>query len=125
MERLPSYLNLIDQYSFGVQPNLSRTEFEDGYTKQTRTTTKLRSVHNLSYYVRSKDEFLSFKEWHKSKINHGAAYFIWTNPKTNADQLARMVDGSYQAEPLSNNENVYVEPLIGLWEIKFNIEVYE
>jgi hypothetical protein len=113
-EILPTYLTL-SSISNQAQPNVNKNQFDDGFSKTMYNNTLMREVYSLTYFVCSIDELNSFKLWHRKNLKQGLMSFSWKNCLTGDYNLVKIIDGSINIKPVSNNLDLS-------YEISFNIE---
>lgn len=117
MAAFPAYMKPLIR-GFAKSPNMviSRTEMEDGMTKQAKTKARALVVRPIAYLVRSLADFQAWETFFNTTINGGADWFDWVDPIDGLTKTARIVNGKYTASPLNG--------LVTDWEVSMEIETW-
>ncbi len=117
MIRFPENLvPLIDSFSISVRPAIIRSEFESGPDRQASSSCGQYTDYSLVYSVCGCDGLKGFSDWFRIDLVNGSKSFIWFNPCDKIDMVARISDGTYGANPDTNN--------LDSFNISLNIEVW-
>jgi hypothetical protein len=119
MATFPTYAVLLRD-GFKVRRNsaVTRTEFEDGFTKQQKRWSRVLVSRDVVYGFSTKANYLAFLTWFNVDINRGASWFDWPDPTTGIVIQARIASGALE-------EEVPFEPTLEKWSIKFVIEAWD
>jgi hypothetical protein len=112
---LPSYCRILTE-GFQRKPgaNVLRSEFENGYIRQTQRNAKaLRSV-NVAFMINGKQNYAAFETWWETELKSGAAKFTMKDP-VNGLQITANFNGEYTAIPEGSPDNWKVTAMIEFW----------
>jgi hypothetical protein len=106
----------LNEFLESIRSNVFRTQFESGPPRQSRLFDGIIRIRDM-VYIMTKEGFDEFSTTWFSSINDGADLFDWFDPNTQALVEVRMVNGIYEARPLSQNLTHY--------EVRFTVEQFE
>lgn len=86
--------------------NIFRTQMEGGYAKQAKKNSKA-LVNRSVTYVYTAAEYEAFKTWFYNTAAHGSLFFNWLDPVDNVTKDTRIVNGEYEAAPVSPRMSHY------------------
>lgn len=114
----PAYASVL-RNDFGLerQSALMRTDTETGPAKQTKIRSRVMVKVPVTIRLTSKADCLSFIDWVRTTLNHGAYWFDWFDPLTEATVSARIVGGQFGK----------IHPVGGLerWETSLTLEYWD
>lgn len=117
MQNFPAYVRFAkDGYGHDPASAVSRTDMEDGMTKQLQTKSRVLVKRPVKGQIDAKADFISWETVFWPAISKGADWFNWTDPVDGAVKTARISGGTYSAR-------VRTAGLAG-WEISFTLETW-
>jgi len=116
MATFPAYA-MLRFPDFTEQPEAGtiRTPMEGGLAKQRAFPSRVMVERPVSYLIKTKADYLSFKDWYENTIAR-AGWFDWTDPVTVSVIQARIKGGKIEPRALRKD--------MELWRVDFIIEAW-
>lgn len=83
----------LDGYAEQRETALQSSEMESGPPKVVRIKSRVMVRRPVAVLFKSRADYLSFVEWFKTDIAHGALWFDWLDPLTGSTRQARIKGG--------------------------------
>lgn len=117
MATFPAYAKVLAGFKRQRDSIVSRTDTEDGMTKQLRTKARALVKRPVVIQLSSFADYNNFLTWFQDDIDHGAAWFDWTDPVDSTLKSTRFMGGLLEEEdPITLDGTI--------WRIRATLETW-
>ena len=101
------------------RPVVRRTEMDDGFVKQREAATRQMVEHPVRLRMTAA-EYGQWKTWYRDTVDHGTAWFDWTDPGDGATKEALIRGGQFSARSRRAEPGAAIE-----WEVSMTLETWD
>jgi phage-related protein len=116
---LPDYATVInDGYGTTVKHDVRRTQFEDGYIRQSARASRARVERQVKIVFCDLETYQQFLCWWRDDLRNGSRFFLWTPPDIGEEIRCRFIQDlqvEHKARFISRDTKMIVSTTIEHW----------